>query len=411
QLIAQNPVPNPPQSQKMAIVGATLHLGNGEVIENGQVLFSDGKIESVSNTSTDTPSGYEIVDGSGKHVYPGLIALLSGLGLTEIGAVRATRDGRETGLLNPNVRALIAFNTDSQIIPTVRSRGIMLAQIVPSGGRISGKSSVVEMDGWNWEDAVRRADEGVHINWPRLTTFNWRERTYKANEKYEEQVTALKNFLKQAAAYCTDGRVGETQLKLAAMCEAMKGEATLYIHTGYARSIQEAVLAMKELGVKPVIAGGYESFMVTDFLKQEDISVILYSTQSLPEEEDDDVDQPFKTPAQLAEAGVDFALSHGNNWDQRNIPFTVGTAVAYGLPYERAIQSITLNAAKILGIDETYGSLEAGKSATLIVVDGDVLDMRTSEVEMAFIDGRKVDLDNKQAELERKFREKYRRGE
>jgi len=242
-----------------------------------------------------------------------------------------------------------------------------------------------------------------------LTTYNWRERSYKENEKYEEQVTELKNFLKEAMAYCAEGREGETQLKLAAMCTAIKGEATMYIHTGYARTIQEAVVTMKEMGIKPVIAGGYESFLITDFLKQEGISVILYSTQSLPEEEDDDVDQPFKTPAQLAEAGVSFALSHGNNWDQRNIPFTVGTAVAYGLPYEKAIQSITLDAAKILGIDAKYGSLEVGKSATLIVVNGDVLDMRTSYVNLAFIDGRQVDLDNKQAELERKFREKYSR--
>lgn len=213
----------------------------------------------------------------------------------------------------------------------------------------------------------------------------------------------------EAKAYCDGKRTGETQLKMAAMCDLLEGAANAYIHVSDAKGIQGAVVFFKDFGLKPVIVGGDESYLVADFLKKEGISVILGSTQDLPNSADDDIDQPFKTPAILAEAGVNFALSHGGYWEQRNLPFTAGTAVAYGLGYEDAIQALTLSAAKIVGIDKDYGSLETGKSATLIVVGGDLLDMRQSEVEMAFIDGRMVNLDNKQSELYRKFKEKYSR--
>lgn len=409
QLWAQNPTPAPAQSEKIAVINATVHVGDGTVIKNGQVLFSKGKIERVSGPAKRALDDYKVVDAAGKHVYPGLIAMNTGIGLTEIGAVRATRDGREVGRMNPNVRAMIAFNTDSQVIPTVRSRGVMLAQTVPTGGRISGLSSVMEMDGWNYEDAVRAADEGIHFNWPRSISYSWWQRKYEQNKDYDKQVQELKDFLLQAKAYCSEGRAGDTQLKLEATCRLLAREATAYFHADAAMDIQAAVLMAKELGLKPVIVGGYEAYLITDFLKRENVPVILGSTQALPALADSDIDQPFKNPALLADAGVTFAISHGGYWEQRNLPFTGGTAVAYGLDYEKAIEAMTLTPAKITGLDQMYGSLEPGKSATLIVVSGDVLDMRTSVVEHAFIDGRAIDLDNKQAELDRKFREKYSR--
>lgn len=408
-LMAQNPVPAPDQNEKIAVVNATIHVGNGQVIERGQLLFSNGKIESVSEAKAANPAGYQVIDAAGKHVYPGLIALDSGLGLTEIGAVRATRDNREVGSLNPNARALIAFNTDSQVIPTVRSRGVLLAQATPEGGLISGKSSVMQLDAWNYEDAVRAADDGMHFNWPRRLYYNWRAGNFRPNENYDQQVTDLKNYAMQAKAYCGEGRKGETQLKLAAMCDLMNGKAKAYFHVSNAADIQATVLFAKEMGMQPVIVGGDDAYLITDFLKREKVPVILGSTQSLPDGEDDDVDQPFKNPALLAAAGVEFALSHGGYWEQRNLAFTAGSAVAYGLDYEKAIEALTLTPAKITGLAKDYGSLEAGKSATLIIVTGDILDMRSSVVEHAFIDGRAVNLDNKQAELDRKFREKYSR--
>lgn len=408
--LAQNPTPAPDQSEKIAITGATLHLGNGKKVDNGLLIFANGKIEYAGDMTKRGLDDCKVIDAKGKHIYPGLIALNTGLGLTEIGAVRSTRDGRETGFLNPHVRTLIAFNTDSQVIPTVRSRGVLLAQSVPQGGRISGKSSVMQLDGWNYEDAVRRADDGIHFNWPNRFRYSWREGRYNENKGYADQVKDVRQYMLQAKAYCQSDRKGETQLKMAAMCDMLNNTSNMYVHVYDAQGIREAVLFGEEFGIKPIIVGGDQAHMITDFLKSKGISVILGSTQSLPNAADDDIDQPFKNPALLAKGGVQFAISHGGYWEQRNLPFTAGTAVAYGLDYERAIQAMTLDAAKIVGIDKDYGSLEGGKSATLIIVSGDLLDMRQSEVEAAFIDGRMIDLDNKQSELYRKFKEKYARG-
>ena len=356
-------------------------------------------------------SNAEIIDATGKHVYPGLIALNSQLGLTEIGAVRSTNDQRETGRLNPNARALIAFNTDSQVIPTVRSRGVLLAQITPMGGMVSGRSSMVQLDGWNFEDAVVGEDDGVHINWPDRYSWSWETRQISENKKYEEQVNGLMDFMREAAAYCGTNRSGDRLVKLESMCDAVAGTKNVYLHADGAREIMNGVQEIKKMGGKPVVVGGGRSYEITDFLKREGVAVILSSTQDLPGLQDDDIAQPYKNPGILARAGVDFAISHGGYWQQRNLPFVAGQAVGFGLDKEAAIMAVTLSPAKIAGIDKMYGSLEDNKSATLIITSGDVLDMRTSNVERAFIDGRAVDLDNKQAELARKFREKYRRGQ
>jgi imidazolonepropionase-like amidohydrolase len=406
---AQNPTPAADQDKPMALTGATIHVGNGTVIENGTVLFKDGKLERVGS-GIPVPAGYETVDVTGKQIYPGLIALNSQLGLTEIGAVRSTNDQRETGVLNPNARALIAFNTDSQVIPTVRSRGVMLAQITPQGGMVSGRSSMVQLDGWNFEDAVVGEDDGVHINWPNRSSWSWKTRMVSENKNYAKQIDGLLNFMKEAAAYCSTSRDGDRLLKLEAMCDAISGTKNVYLHMDNPREIMQSVQLVKKMGGKPVIVGGQNAYLAAEFLRRENVPVILSSTQALPNNEDDDIDAPYANPAKLAEAGVTFAISHEGYWQQRNLPFVAGQAVGFGLDYEKAITAITLSPAKISGIDEMYGSLEAGKSATLIVVSGDVLDMRTSNVEHAFIDGRKVDLDNKQAELARKFRTKYKRS-
>jgi imidazolonepropionase-like amidohydrolase len=406
---AQNPTPAADQDKPIALTGATIHVGNGTVIENGTILFNDGKLERVGSGIL-VPAGYETVDVTGKQIYPGLIALNSQLGLTEIGAVRSTNDQRETGVLNPNARALIAFNTDSQVIPTVRSRGVMLAQITPQGGMVSGRSSMVQLDGWNFEDAVVGEDDGVHINWPNRSSWSWKTSMVSENKNYAKQIDGLLNFMKEAAAYCSTSRDGDRLLKLEAMCDAISGTKNVYLHMDNPREIMQSVQLVKKMGGKPVIVGGQNAYLAAEFLRRENVPVILSSTQALPNNEDDDIDAPYANPAKLAEAGVTFAISHEGYWQQRNLPFVAGQAVGFGLDYEKAITAITLSPAKISGIDEMYGSLEAGKSATLIVVSGDVLDMRTSNVEHAFIDGRKVDLDNKQAELARKFRTKYKRS-
>lgn len=406
---AQNPTPAAAQDVPIVIRKATIHVGNGTVLEESDILFDEGTIVAMGK-DMPAPANAKIIDASGKHIYPGLIALNSQLGLTEIGAVRSTNDQRETGSINPNARALIAFNTDSQVIPTVRSRGVLLAQITPVGGYVSGRSSMVQLDGWNFEDAVVGADDGVHLNWPRRSSWSWRTRQVSENKNYGEQVAGLEAFMKEAAAYCGASRTGDRLLKLEAMCEALSATKNVYLHIDEPREIMHAVQLVKKMGGKPVIIGGQGAHLVADFLKREEVPVILSSTQALPRRQDEDIDGPYAKPALLAKAGVSFAISHEGYWQQRNLPFVAGQAVGFGLDYEAAITAVTLTPAKIAGIDAMYGSLERDKSATLIIVAGDVLDMRTSQVEMAFIDGRMVDLDNKQTELYRKFKTKYSRG-
>jgi imidazolonepropionase-like amidohydrolase len=407
-LQAQPPVPAAPQQEPIVITNVTVHLGNGKAIEQGAIAFEEGKITFLGPTQ-DWP-GYDthrMIDGKNGDVYPGFIAMNTNLGLTEIGAVRATNDYREVGTLTPSVRALIAYNTDSELIPTVRSNGVLLAQIVPQGGRIAGLSSSVSLDAWNWEDAVLRADQGLHLYWPRLFSFNWRERRREKNKNYDEQVKEVRDFMKAAQTYCGGTDAEEKNLNLEAMCPLFAGSRRLYIHTDDAKSIQQAVLLAEEYGLTPVIVGGRDSWLITDFLKRHKVPVVLGGVQELPGRKDADIDQPFKTPQLLHEGGVDFTISNGGSWQERNLAFQAGQAVAFGLNYEEAIEALTLTPAKVLGIDNRVGSLEVGKEATLFLSTGDALDMRTNQLQHAFISGREIDLDNRHKVLYRKYKNRY----
>lgn len=410
---AQN-TPAPKQSESILIIGATAHLGTGEAIENSAIGFENGKITFVGTADkADKTAFATIINATGKDVYPGFIAPNNQLGLVEIEAVRATRDDREVGFFNPNIRSIIAYNTDSKVTPTIRSNGVLLSQITPQGGRISGQSSVVQLDAWNWEDATVNTDEGIWMSWPRYYTWTgwWAEPgEIKMNDDYNEQVQAIKDYFKEAKAYANAQPSDEKNLKF----EAMKGlfldgekSKTLYVRVDFSKAMMEVVNFAKAEDIEVVLVGANDAWMITDFLKENDISLIISQTHRLPSREDEDVDMPFKTPKILSDAGINFALSINDMWQQRNLPFQAGHAVGYGLDYEKAVQAVTLNPAEIMGIEDTYGSLEAGKSATLFISKGDVLDMRTCEVEQAFIDGREIDLNNKHKALYEKFKAKY----
>ena len=410
ELSGQVPTPAGPQLRSTYIVGATAHLGNGQVIENSIIAFEEGKLTIVSspeNLPKVNLSQYRIIQANGKHIYPGFIAANTQLGLVEIGQVRASRDDVEVGSLNPSIRSLIAYNTDSEVTPTVRARGVLLAQVCPRGGRVSGQSSVVQLDAWNWEDAAFKTDDGIHLNWPSLYSFSFRSRSYSKNNNYDKQVQEVDDFLKEAKAYNQENDQTEKNLKFEAMRGLFSKEKSLFVHTNSAASISQAIILGEKYGVSVVIVGGRDAWMITDLLKEKKVPVILRETQDLPGTPDTDIDQPFKTPTQLQEAGVLFCITSGSNWTLRNLPFQAGQAVGFGLEYENAISALTLNVAKILGIDDRVGSLEVGKDATLFISDGDVLDMRTSQVTHAFIYGRDINLDNKQKGLYEKFKAKY----
>jgi imidazolonepropionase-like amidohydrolase len=410
--------PAPPQTTSTAILNATVHKGNGEVIENATIIMTDGKIAAIGK-NLPAPAGATTVDAKGKHVYPGLILPVSNLGLVEIGSVRATSDVQEIGELNPNVRSIVAYNTDSKIINTLRSNGILLANIVPQGGLISGSSTVVQLDAWNWEDAAYKTDEGIHLRMPSLMPrprfggfgggggFGGQQQTDPVKEGLE-RIENLKGFFKEAKAYAASPTHETTNLKLAAVKGLFDKTQKLYVHANTVKQMLVALDFVKEFNFDVVIVGGSDSWQIADLLKQNNVSVILSQMHSLPTAEDDDVDQPFKTPAILQKAGVLFSINDEDGQTRgRNLAFNAGTAAAYGLSKEEAIQAITLNAAKILGVSDRTGSIEVGKDANIIISEGDILDMKTSNVTEAFIQGRKIDLTDKHKQLNERFNQKY----
>lgn len=410
-MLAQGP-PAKKQTEQITISGATLHVGDGTVIEDSYIVIKNGKI-SYAGPITSAPSLPDIgtsIRAKGKHVYPGIIALNTQLGLIEVGAVRATRDGREIGQFNPSIRSIVAYNTDSNVTPTIRSNGILIAQTVPEGNVMPGQSSIVQLDAWNWEDAAIAMDNGLHINWPRAyrRSGSWPNfGPIKPNAKYGKSMAEIETFFKEAKAYGQMSAPKETNLKFESMRPVFAGERKVYINTDHAKSMMHAVHLAKQFGFDPIIVGGAESHLILDFLKENNVSVILDETQRLPRRDENDVDLPYKLPRILHEAGVDFALSMPGFYTVRNLPFQAGQAVGQGLPYEEAVKAITMSPARIAGIDSFVGTVEQGKDGTLIISEGDVLDYRTAKVTHAFIQGREVDLNNKQTDLYKKFTDKY----
>ena len=413
---AQVPAPAPPQSRAVVLTGGTLHVGNGTVVPDAVVAFDKGRIlYAGARAGYTAAAGAEVVDVRGQNIYPGLILPNTTLGLTEVEAIRATVDEREVGELNPNVRALVAYNTDSDILPTVRTNGVLLAQITPRGGLLSGQSSVVQLDAWNWTDAAVRPDEGQHLVWPPLVLRLDPAADAKALDKREQarqtQLRELEQLLTEAAAYRNLPADRPTNLRLASLAGLFDGTKTLYVHADDGKEILEAVRFARRLGVRKVtVVGARDAWMMLDFLKQNDVAVVLSRIHALPLRDGDDYDQAYKLPATLQQAGIRYCLDYEGSMETagaRNLAFVAGTAAAYGLTKEQALTAVTLSPAQILGLDQDYGSLEAGKSATLVVSRGDLLDMRTNDLTHAYIDGRAFSRDNKQLYLRNKFAGKY----
>lgn len=404
------------------ITNATIHVGNGQVIENGSIKVSNGKIEAIG-ANVSAQGDAKVYDAKGKQVYPGLILPVTDLGLKEVAnGVRGANDYLEIGDYNPSIRSIVAYNTDSKVINTLKANGILLAGITPQGGIISGSSTVVQLDAWNWEDAAYKMENGIHLNMPSfLPRFGRRggggggrrglgldlpetDPVKAALERTEE----IKAFFREAKAYLQESAHKETNLKYEAVKGLYDKKQKLFVHGDQVKQMLVAIDFVKEFSFDVVIVGGAESWQIAPLLKQNNIAVILQQEHSLPATEDDDVDQPYKTPAMLKKAGVLFALNDEHDETRyRNLMFNAGTAAAYGLTKEEALEAITLDAARILGVDDKTGSLEAGKDANIVISDGDILDMKSSIVTDCFIQGRKVSLDNKQKQLNERYKYKY----
>jgi imidazolonepropionase-like amidohydrolase len=410
--------PAPPESQPIFITNATIHVGNGQVMEKASILIKDGKIAAVG-ADLSAPAGSETINAQGKHVYPGLILTATNLGLVDVNAVRATSDVREIGELNPSVRSIVAYNTDSKVINTLRSNGVLLANIVPEGGLISGSSSVVQLDAWNWEDAVYKMDAGIHFRMPTLMPrprgFGFggggggpQQPPSDPVKEGLDQIENIKTFFAQAKAYAAEPTHVQTNLKFEAVKGLFDKSKKLYVHANTVKQMLIALDFIKQFGVDLVIVGGMDSWQIADLLKQNNVSVILNQPHNLPMLEDDDVDQPYKTAAMLHKAGVLFTITDDDPQTRgRNLAFNAGTTAAYGLTKEEALQAITLNAAKIIGVGDRTGSIEVGKDANIVISEGDILDMRKNNVTDAFIQGRKIDLTDKQKLLDEKYEKKY----
>ncbi|WP_111683572.1 amidohydrolase family protein [Winogradskyella tangerina] len=404
------------QTKDFAIMGATAHLGNGTVIENAVIVVSNGKITTIgpADSTPLTKQAMDFIDAKGKHVYPGFIVSNGTLGLVEVDAVKASNDLSEMGTYNPHVRSIIAYNAESKVVESMRPNGVLLGQVVPRGGRITGTSSIVQYDAWNWEDATIKADDGIHINWPSsFSRGRWwlgEDPGLKPNKNYAKQVKELNDYFNESKSY-NNGSKDEPHLPYEAMAGLFDGSKHLYINADDEKSITDAVNFAKAQGVSKVtIVGGYQASKVANLLKQNNVSVMLQRVHTRPESEDHDYDYTFKQAKALVDAGVLVSLETSGQMERmnsRNLPFYAGTTVAYGLTKEQALQLITENAAKIMGIDDQYGTLEVGKSATLFISEGDALDMRTNIVTHAFIDGRNVSLETHQTELWKRYAKKY----
>lgn len=397
--LASDQVPGAPQSQPIAIVGGTVHRVSGEVIESGIVLFENGLLTGVAKT-LELPEGTQEIRADGKHIYPSLIEAYSNIGLVEINAVAATIDSREIGSLNPNVQAVIAFNPDSELIPVNRAAGVLLAITAPSGGTVSGRSSLMMLDGWTRVDMAVKLDTGMHVRWPRNA----------------DGVQELQEFLEQARRYVETRAAGDASsqpidLRLSAMQAVLDGSLPMIVDADGMEEIQAAVAFATRWKLKLIIYGGADAAYCAELLKAADVSVILSAVYRNPSRRHSSYDEAYALPKKLQDAGVTFCISAGGRFGAsgiRNLPYNAATAAAYGLTEEQALRSITLSPAEILGVSDRVGALRPGLDATLIVTDGNILETPT-QVELAFVQGRKVDLNNRHTQLYGKYSEKYRR--
>ena len=415
-------IPPREQDQAVLLVGATIHPVSRTPISNGQMIFENGRITGIGKTVL-RPVGTHQIDLTGKHVYPGLIAGNSALGLTEISGVPATSDLAEPGPNNPNVRAEVAVNPDSELFPVARANGVLIVHTAPKSdgkrGVIAGTSAVLRLEGWTTEDMVVKAPAGLHVYWPKNTERgSWgRPTAYnpsKSAKHPDRMVKILEETFDTARSYWNAKRSEYpelvTDVKWESMIPVLDRSIPVFVHADDSTQILEALHWAEKQEIDIVIVGGRDAWRVAEDLKEKDVPVIISPVLALPLRRWEPANVSMANPAKLLEAGVLFAIANtGTRFGaaiERNLPYQAAAAVAHGLPADEALRSITLNPARILGVEDRLGSLEIGKDATFFVTDGDPLDVRTN-VEMAFVDGRRIDLSTRQTRLYEKYKQKY----
>ena len=421
---ANDNVPSAEPKGTLVFSGATIHPVSSDPFV-GSMFIENGKITKIERADSDKPikerKSVNVINSLGRHIYPGMIASNTVLGLTEIRAVRATRDMIESGDINPNVRAEVTVNPDSELLPVTRSNGVLHVLSVPqSNGLIAGQSALMKLDGWTWEEMTVKSSVGMHMRWPnvpdpgRALNAKQKKSLKEASDKTKLQLNKLEESFNRARAYLKAKNVGgslqKTDLRWEAMEGVLAGTVPIYVHVNRLFEIQEAVKFSVEQKVKIVIVGGSDAWRAIPLLKKHNVPVIISPVNSLPGRRWEDYDTPMVNPVKLQRAGVRFCIAgRGGSMDaphERNLPYQAARAAAFGLPREEALKSVTLYPAQILGVDDRLGSLEEGKDATFIITSGDPLEV-TTKILNAYIGGRPIDISNKQTRLYEKYKKKY----
>lgn len=417
----------PPQNRAVVIRGATLHPVSEAPIENGVIMLSGGKIEGLyseqqfaemEKVASWAAPGPLFVDGKGKHVYPGMIAAYTQLGLDEIAAVEAGRDFNEAGDYSPEVRVIAAVNADSNNLTVTRSNGVLAAGVFPLGGTMPGQPAVIKLEGWTWEEMAVSRSIGSVIEWPSMRpvqSFFVRTPEAEQRKRTRQQLDTIDAMFRAAKSYVAAKSADPstpTDLRYEALRACVEGDPKarkpVFITANDVDQINAAVAWAAEHELRCVIVGGYDAPLCSELLKKHDIPVIVQGTLRFPKRDDSDYNQTFALPSKLKELGVRFCISSGEETPhERNTPYAAGMSIAHGLSVDDAIRAVTLSAAEILGVADHIGSLEKGKDATVIVTTGSPLEITTQIVD-AYVDGKRIDLSNKQTKLYEKYKERYR---
>jgi imidazolonepropionase-like amidohydrolase len=406
-----------------AITHAKIFTLAGPPIEDGTVVIRDGKIAAVG-AGVPIPAGAQVIDAKGLQVFPGLFDPVTQMGLREIGAVNATVDSTETGSFNPDVTAATAILPSSAHIPVTRAAGITEVLAVPASGGfdsnggtnlLGGQASAIHLSGWTAEEMLINKRAAMVLDWPDIetrsfdfATFSVKEKSFTdAKKEYDKQINELADYFEQARHYAqvlqSSPNVSfQRDVKLEAMAPVIRGEVPLLVFADQARAIRDSVEFCDKQKLKMILAGGTEAWKEKDLLRSKSVPVILRPTLAEPPEEDDAYDRLLTQPEELRTAGIKIAFGSFDNSFARRLGQNAANAVAHGLPYEEGLKAVTLYPAQMFGLDAQLGTVEPGKTANLIVTNGDPLDV-TTDVRYLFIKGQLTSTDNKQKALYEKY--------
>ena len=401
----------------LALTGGTVHPVSGPEIANGTVLVDGARITAVG-AGIAVPAGAKVVDCSGKHVYPGFVHANTVLGLQEISTIQGADDSQETGAVNPNQRAEVMYNPDSDFLPVTRLNGVTTVLSVPGGGNVRGTSALMHLDGWTEEDIAVKAPVALHVQWPNMTpihAFFILASDEEQAKTRDEAIKTITDAFDDARAYwkARDAEAGkdvprhDDDVRWDAMKRALAGQIPVAFHCDALSQIRAVLRFCDQQKLTNVIlVGGYDSWRVADELKRRNIAVIVAGVLATPNRGYESYDEAYTVAGKLAKAGVRFAIAdEGGGFaaaNARNLPHHAAMAAAFGLDRDEALKAVTLYPAQILGAGDKIGSIEVGKLADMQITDGDPLLVAT-HCEQVIVNGRLEPMESRQTRLFHKY--------